>query len=103
MRERPILICYDGSDDARRAIGAAEALVGPRRAVVLDMGPPLTAAESYAAISPGVVGADFEEMNEAYMSVFGDDPPARITVGCSALALGAGVEIDCVTVLTTDR
>ncbi|TML88676.1 MAG: universal stress protein [Actinobacteria bacterium] len=65
MRERPILICYDGSDDARRAIGAAEALVGPRRAVVLDMGPPLTAAESYAAISPGVVGADFEEMNEA--------------------------------------
>ena len=45
----------------------------------------------------------FGEMNEAYMSVFGDDPPARITVGCSALALGAGVEIDCVAVLTTDR
>jgi 2-iminobutanoate/2-iminopropanoate deaminase len=42
----------------------------------------------------------FEEMNEAYMSVFGDDPPARITVGVSALALGAGVEIDCVAVLT---
>ena len=56
MRERPILICYDGSDDARRAIGAAEALVGPRRAVVLDMGPPLTAAESYAAISPASSG-----------------------------------------------
>ena len=45
----------------------------------------------------------FGEMNEAYMSVFGGDPPARITVGCSALALGAGVEIDCVAVLTTDR
>jgi 2-iminobutanoate/2-iminopropanoate deaminase len=45
----------------------------------------------------------FGEMNEAYMSVFGNDPPARITVGCSALALGAGVEIDCVAVLTTDR
>ena len=53
MRERPILICYDGSDDARRAIGAAEALVGPRRAVVLDMGPPLTAAFPYAIVEAG--------------------------------------------------
>ena len=43
----------------------------------------------------------FEEMNDAYLSVFGADPPARITVGCSALALGAGVEIDCVAVLAT--
>jgi 2-iminobutanoate/2-iminopropanoate deaminase len=41
----------------------------------------------------------FGEMNDAYVSVFGDDPPARITVGCSALALDAGVEIDCVAVL----
>ena len=38
----------------------------------------------------------FREMNEAYLAVFGDDPPARITVGCQALALGAAVEIDCV-------
>jgi len=39
----------------------------------------------------------FDEMNEAYMAVFGlDDPPARITVGCNGLAIGAGVEIDCV-------
>lgn len=42
----------------------------------------------------------FEEMNEAYMSVFGDAPPARITVGCAALALGATVEFDCVAILT---
>jgi reactive intermediate/imine deaminase len=42
----------------------------------------------------------FEEMNEAYMSVFGDAPPARITVGCAALALGASVEFDCVAILT---
>ncbi len=40
--------------------------------------------------------ATFGEMNEAYLAVLGDDPPARITVGCSALALGAAVEIDCV-------
>jgi enamine deaminase RidA (YjgF/YER057c/UK114 family) len=28
--------------------------------------------------------------------VFGAEPPARITVGCTALALGARVEMDCV-------
>ena len=41
----------------------------------------------------------FPQMNEAYTTVFGlDSPPARITVGCAALALDAGVEIDCVAV-----
>lgn len=40
--------------------------------------------------------ARFAEMNEAYREFFPSDPPARITVGCSALALGAFVEIDCV-------
>ncbi len=40
--------------------------------------------------------ATFPEMNEAYLAFFGDDPPARITVGCSALAIGAAVEIDCI-------
>ena len=38
----------------------------------------------------------FNEMNEAYLSVVGDDVPARITVGRADLALGAAVEIDCV-------
>ncbi len=38
----------------------------------------------------------FSEMNRAYLEIFGDEPPARITVGCSALALGALVEIDCI-------
>lgn len=38
----------------------------------------------------------FDEMNTAYVAVVGDDPPARITIGCAALALGAAVEIDCV-------
>lgn len=38
----------------------------------------------------------FPDMNQAYREFFPSDPPARITVGCSALALGACVEIDCV-------
>jgi 2-iminobutanoate/2-iminopropanoate deaminase len=40
--------------------------------------------------------ATFAEMNEAYLAVMGDDPPARITVGRAGLALGAAVEIDAV-------
>lgn len=38
----------------------------------------------------------FNEMNEAYLFVMGENPPARITVGRADLALGAAVEIDCV-------
>ena len=38
----------------------------------------------------------FSEMNAAYLEVIGADPPARITVGRAALALGAAVEIDAV-------
>lgn len=38
----------------------------------------------------------FPEMNQAYLGVMGSDPPARITVGKAALALGAAVEIDCI-------
>jgi 2-iminobutanoate/2-iminopropanoate deaminase len=40
--------------------------------------------------------AGFDAMNEVYLGVFGTEPPARITVGCAALALDAAVEIDCV-------
>lgn len=40
--------------------------------------------------------ADFAAMNEAWLDVIGDDPPARITVGRADLALGAAVEIDSV-------
>ena len=38
----------------------------------------------------------FAEMNREYLAFFPGDPPARITVGCAALALGAAVEMDCI-------
>ncbi len=38
----------------------------------------------------------FAEMNEAYIALVGEDPPARITVGRADLALGAAVEMDAV-------
>jgi nucleotide-binding universal stress UspA family protein len=82
MNDAPILICYDGSDNARRAIDAAADLLGPRRAVVLDVGPPLTAAESLAVTAPVTPGAAFEELNE-------DDARQRARAGAE-LAHRAG-------------
>jgi len=64
-RREPILICYDDSPDAVRAIEAAAALLGPRRAVVVDVLPWMTAAESMAATSSVVPGNAFEALNEA--------------------------------------
>jgi nucleotide-binding universal stress UspA family protein len=65
MDDAPILMCYDGSENSDRAIDAAARLLGPRRAVVLDIGPELTTAESLATMSPVVPGAAFEDLNEA--------------------------------------
>ena len=63
MDDAPILICYDGSTDSDRAIDAAAALLGRRRAVVVDIGPVLTGAESVAAISSVVPGTAFDDLN----------------------------------------
>ncbi|HKD33765.1 MAG TPA: universal stress protein [Gaiellaceae bacterium] len=72
MDDGPILICYDDSKGARHAIEAAAALLPKGRAVVLDVAPPLTVAESYASL--GAVVPDFEELNT-------DDALARARAG----------------------
>lgn len=74
MPDAPILICYDGSDGAQRAIEAAAALLGPRRAVVVDYGPPVTPAESLAVFVPVAPAAAFEDVNE-------DDAQRRAEAG----------------------
>jgi len=63
MDAAPILLCYDGSEESRRAIDTAAALLGRRRAVVLDIGSEITSAESLAMLSPVVPGTAFEELN----------------------------------------
>jgi nucleotide-binding universal stress UspA family protein len=61
MDDAPILICYDDSPGARRAVAEAAVLFGDRHAVVLDVAPPLTRAESYVSMSP--MPPDFDEVN----------------------------------------
>jgi nucleotide-binding universal stress UspA family protein len=61
MDARPVLFCYDDSPEAKHAIDAASSLLGDRRAVVLDIAPPVTAAESYATVTS--IPVDFGELN----------------------------------------
>jgi nucleotide-binding universal stress UspA family protein len=63
MSSEPILICYDGSQSAEHSFHAAAALLAGRTAIVADIGPVLTAAESYAAVTPGIDIALLEREN----------------------------------------
>jgi nucleotide-binding universal stress UspA family protein len=86
MHDNPILICYDGSDGAQHAITAAADLLRHHRAVVLDVGPVLTPAESLAVTAPVTPGALFEELNE-------DDARDRSRAGAE-LARRAGFDAE---------
>jgi nucleotide-binding universal stress UspA family protein len=61
MDDAPILICYDGSNGARDAITTAASFLAGRHAVVLDVAPVMTVAESYAAFAP--MTPSFDELN----------------------------------------
>jgi nucleotide-binding universal stress UspA family protein len=65
MSSEPILICYDGSQSAEHSFGAAAGVLAGRKAIVTDIGPVLTGAESYAAVSPGINIALLEQENLA--------------------------------------
>ena len=84
MDDAPILICYDDSDGAKRAIEVAAGLLRDHRAVVLDVAPPLTPAESYAELAP--VTTNFEELNT-------EDALSRARIGAE-LARAAGFEAE---------
>jgi osmotically-inducible protein OsmY len=65
MRSGPVVICYDGSDLARAAISAAARLLGPRDAVVLDVGPIQVVAEAYAADGADAAGIESIVLQDA--------------------------------------
>ena len=65
MDSAPILIGYDGSEEAARAVDVAAALFGARRSVVLAVEPPMTQAETYLVMSSAASGLDVEEVNNS--------------------------------------
>ena len=52
--------------------------------------------------SGGGVGAQFDEMNAAYLGVFGENLPARTTVEAGIARPGLLVEIDAIAMLASD-
>jgi nucleotide-binding universal stress UspA family protein len=86
MTNATILICYDGTNEARRAIDCAARLLGPRRAIVLDVAPILTVSESLAMSVSVVPGNAFMELNEG-------DARTRAAEG-TQVARRAGFEAD---------
>jgi nucleotide-binding universal stress UspA family protein len=61
----PILICYDGSPEADRAIAAAGSLLRERRAVVVDVGPLELVAQEYAELGSEAVNLEAEVRADA--------------------------------------
>jgi nucleotide-binding universal stress UspA family protein len=63
MKSEPILICFDGSEHAARAVHVAAELLAGRKAVVVDIGQLLTESESYVAMAPEADTALLENLN----------------------------------------
>jgi nucleotide-binding universal stress UspA family protein len=84
MDARPVLICYDDSPEAKHAIDSASSLLGHRQAVVLDIAPPVTVAESYATVTS--IPVDFGELNR-------QDALSRAKIGAD-IARAAGFDAE---------
>ena len=61
----PLLLCFDGSEDARRAIERAGALLPGRRALVVTVWQPIADLDSFAWTGPTASQVDIVELNRA--------------------------------------
>jgi nucleotide-binding universal stress UspA family protein len=61
----PLLLCFDGSDDARRAIERAGALFAGRRALVVTVWQPIADLDSFAWTGATATPVDVVELNRA--------------------------------------
>jgi nucleotide-binding universal stress UspA family protein len=90
MKSAPILICYDGSESARRAIHVAADILGVRSAIVLDVGPLFTRAESYAVAASAASSIEFEHAHaEEALDRAGEGADIARAAGFTAMPQGA--------------
>lgn len=61
----PLILCYDGSEDAKHAIQRAGDLLAPRRALVLAVWLPTAVLGSYAGLGFIPIEVDFVELDRA--------------------------------------
>jgi nucleotide-binding universal stress UspA family protein len=92
----PLLLCYDGSEDAKYAIAQAGELLTVRPALVLTVWQPTAALGSFAWGGETAGMVDFAKLDSA-----GADDAGRIADEGVRLAREAGFEADAVAVRAT--
>src|SRR3954469_504465 len=89
----PLLLCYDGSEDAKRAIERAGALFADRRALVLTVWQPTAVLSSFAWLGATASEVDFFELDRAAAEAGGRTADEGVR-----LALQAGLKAEPVAV-----
>jgi hypothetical protein len=89
----PLLICYDGSEDARHAIRRAGGLLAARAALVVTVWQPTAALGSFAWGGETAGMVDFVELDRA-----GAEDAGRMAGEGVGLAGKAGLEAEAVAV-----
>ena len=87
MLKTPVLLCFDGSDDAAAAIAMAGEILGPREAVVLSVWEPAPAWQPYDPAT--IITAPVSRLAS---NALGLDEIAR---GLAAERVTAGLELAC--------
>jgi nucleotide-binding universal stress UspA family protein len=95
MPDRPLLLAYDGSDNAKHAIREAARLFGPRAALVLAVWQDAAAMPSFAWVGGPVPG-----MQEVLQAA--QDAAAKIAADGVDTATDAGLEAAPLVVQTTE-
>jgi nucleotide-binding universal stress UspA family protein len=85
----PLLLCFDGSDDARRAIQSAGALFGGRHALVLTVWQPITDLGGLAWTGATAGRVDLVELNRGAA-----EDGARVADEGVRVALAAGLKAE---------
>jgi nucleotide-binding universal stress UspA family protein len=88
MPDRPVLLCYDASEDARHAISIAAQLFGARPALVLTVWQDIATIPPFAWVAPmGDVGPLLDEANVAAHRVADEGAELARSVGFTASPL----------------
>ena len=92
----PLLICYDGSEDAKHAIGRAGGLLAARPALVITVWQPTAVLGSFAWGGETASMVDFVELDRA-----GAEDAGRVADEGVSLAVEAGLEANAVAIKAT--
>jgi nucleotide-binding universal stress UspA family protein len=91
--DRPLLICYDGSEDAKHAIKSAGHLLGGRHALVLTVWEPAVNPGGYAWL-----GADTSTINFAEFDRAAAEHSDQVANEGSGIALEQGLGAEPITI-----